>query len=85
MFSRDVYVRTNASRSRAVPPATLAHDEEEWNGTDGPKNQVQTGDLQMPRALSMPHPGKEPERLMYVCTYVRTYTPGTRKVLIFSF
>ena len=24
--------------SRAVPAATLAHEEEEWNETDGPNN-----------------------------------------------
>ena len=58
---------TYASRR---PLATLVH-EEEWNGTGGPNNYVQTGDLQMPRA---PCPTQE-NNPHVVRTYVRTCTP----------
>ena len=42
--------RTPHAYASRCPLATLAHEEEEWNGTDGPNNWVQTVDLQMPRA-----------------------------------
>ena len=54
--------------SRAIPPATLAHKEEEWNGTDGPNNKVQTGDLQMPIAPCSIQPKS---RMPYVLRYPR--------------